>query len=294
MGLPLGLRLGTFTQHAPRPLRCDQAPPTTSPSHDGPTISIVTPSFNQGYFLGQTIRSVLDQHYPKLQYYIQDACSTDTSLDVLRKYEDRLTGWVSEPDNGQADAINRGFAKTSGQVMAWLNSDDRLLPGSLEAVARCFEKRSEIDVVYGHRVIVDAQGYEVGRWVTPQHRRGAMIWADYVPQETMFWRRSLWDRVGGRVNDKLQFSMDWDLVARFEQAGARFYRIPRFIGVFTTHPSQKSIATKESIGRHEFEQIRSQYAGRGLRRLGYRLQNYTHLARSIGYYWGYRSGLLRY
>lgn len=290
----MGLRLGSFTQYAPRPLAIEKLCHNDSPVLDGPSISIVTPSYNQGAYLENTIRSVLDQNYANLEYRVHDGGSTDRSLDILRRHEHRLQGWVSESDSGQAQAINRGFAKTSGQIMAWLNSDDRLVPGTLHAVARCFQKLPEVDVVYGHRIIVNSEGLEVGRWITPRHRRGDMIWADYVPQETMFWRRSVWERVGGRVDEELRFAMDWDLVARFERAGARFYRLPRFLGIFTTHKDQKSIAIKEGIGRREFEQIRSRYAGRGIERLHCRLRSYAHLARSMAYYWGNRAGVLLY
>jgi len=294
IGFPLGLRLGSLTQYAPRILQIKNLYPDESPLLDGPIFSIVTPSYNQGTYLEHTLRSVLDQDYPNLEYYVQDGGSTDTSLEILHRYEKQLSGWVSGPDRGQADAINRGFAKTSGQIMAWLNSDDRLTPGCLHAVGRCFERFPKIDVIYGHRIIVNQDGQEVGRWITPRHRRNDMVWADYVPQETMFWRRSLWERVGGRIDETLNFAIDWDLVARFEQAGARFYRMPRFLGIFTTHEAQKSIAIKEDVGRQEFEKIRDRYAGRGAKRLGFRLRSYAHLGRSMAYYWGYRSGLLRY
>lgn len=294
IGLPLGLRLGSFNHYAPRPLDPKSIYPSPQPIVDAPTISIVTPSYNQAAYLEATLRSVLDQGYPNLEYFVQDGGSTDGSADILRRYGPRLRGWVSEKDAGQADAINRGFAKTTGSIMAWLNSDDRLTPGSLHAVARCFQRFPEIDVVYGHRIIVDQSGREVGRWITPRHRRGDMIWADYIPQETMFWRRRLWEQVGGRIDTTLHFAIDWDLVARFEHAGARFYRLPRFQGIFTTHETQKSVAIKESIGRQEFEKIRRRYAGEGARRLGFRFCSYAHLARSVAYCWGYRAGVLRY
>ena len=115
-------------------------------------ISIVTPSFEQGRFLDRTIYSVVTQNYPSLEYVVQDGGSTDNTVDVLRRFDRLLTAWTSEQDAGQADAINRGFARTNGEIMAWLNSDDLLLPGTLAVVAGYFAQHPEVDVVYGNRV----------------------------------------------------------------------------------------------------------------------------------------------
>ncbi len=293
--LPLGLRLGSFDHYPPRPLA---VPPryTAAPTDNGPAIDIVTPSFQQAPFLERTIQSVLDQGYPRLRYVIQDGGSTDGSADIIRRYAHQLHAWASEPDDGQADAIRRGFERTAGapdDVMAWLNSDDLLLPGALHAVAACFRERPEVDVVYGHRVVVDPDGREVGRWVLPGHRRGALIWRDYIPQETMFWRRRLWDRVGG-IDPGFQFAMDWDLVARFDAAGARFLRLPRFLAAFTTHPDQKSLAVRETVGEAEFARIRDRLAPTAWSRLRFRVASASYLLHSIGYHWAYRTGLARY
>ena len=295
IAFPLGLRLGIFSQYSPKLIDINNLYKSNRVAINDPqVISIVTPSYNQATYLEGTLRSVLDQGYPNLEYFVQDGGSTDGSLDILHRYASKLQGWVSAKDKGQADAINRGFAKTTGSIMGWLNSDDRLTSGSLHAVAQCFQRFPEIDVVYGHRIIVNPSGLEVGRWITPRHHPGDMIWADYIPQETMFWRRRLWEQVGGRIDPTLNFAIDWDLVARFERAGARFYRLPRFQGIFTTHDAQKSRAIKESVGRQEFERVRSRYAGKSIQRLGFRLRNYAHLARSVAYFWGYRAGVLRY
>ena len=207
--------------HAPRPLMVPLSYLRSHVPARAPPISIVTPSFNQGNMLEQTIRSVLDQGYPALEYVVQDGGSTDASVGILRRYESRLTAWESAPDGGQAAAINRGFRRTSGDIMAYLNSDDLLLPGSLAYVADYFQRHPEVDVVYSHRVLVDELGSEIGRWVLPPHDGLAIAFADFIPQETMFWRRRAWEEVGGGVDESFRFAMDWDLIRPARRSASR-------------------------------------------------------------------------
>jgi hypothetical protein len=148
--------------------------------------------------------------------------------------------------------------------MAYLNSDDLLLPGALHYVARYFAAHPEVDVVYGHRVLVDAEGLEVGRWILPPHRDRHLRFADYVPQETLFWRRRIWERAGGRVDESFQFAVDWELLMRFLDAGARIVRLPRFLGAFRVHAQQKTSLQLAGIGALEMDRLRSRYHGRGL------------------------------
>jgi len=294
VGRPLHLRLGIYHQYPPTPLRPDpellaeqRAAISSANVRDTlPKFSIVTPSLNQGRWLQSTIDSVTGQRYPRLEYFVVDAGSTDNSVEVLRS-ANGLSGWVSEPDSGQADGINKGFAQTTGDIMGWLNSDDQLMPGALHCVARWFQAHPKVDVVYGHRVIVDANGDEVGRWILPRHRGAAFLWGDYIPQETMFWRRSLWDRVGGRIDTDFQFAMDWELILRFHHAGAKFCRIPHTLGAFRTHPQQKSIAAIGSVGQHEFERLRKPLGP--LRRFLYRLDHKSYLAESVLHSWMWES-----
>jgi glycosyltransferase involved in cell wall biosynthesis len=227
-----------------------------------PRISIVTPSFRQAAFIERTIQSVLAQEYPDLEYFVQDGASDDGTRVILEKYSDRLTGWDSRPDSGQTQAINRGFARTGGEIMAWLNSDDVLLPGALAYVADYFNRHPEVDVVYGHRILIDESDRQIGRWIMPGHDDGVLAWADYVPQETLFWRRSLWEKAGGRVDESFRFAMDWDLLVRFREAGARFARLPRFIGGFRIHPQQKTSAVINEVGFQEMNRIRERVLGR--------------------------------
>lgn len=254
-------RLGVLEQYPPQPLRLPPEFKRDFPSGAAAKISIVTPSFNQSVFLERTLESVLAQHYPNLEYYVQDGGSTDGTLDVLRRYGSQLTGWVSSPDKGQSNAINIGFSKTSGEIMAWLNSDDILLPGTLAFVADFFSRHPEVDVIYGHRILINPDGMEIGRWMLPEHDDNILSWADFVPQETMFWRRRIWEKAGGKIDESLDFAIDWDLLLRFREAGAHFSRVNRFLGGFRIHPTQKTSAEK-STGFQEMSQMRERTLGR--------------------------------
>jgi hypothetical protein len=134
----------------------------------------------------------------------------------------------------------------------------------LSYVARYFARHPEVDVVYGHRVLIDASGLEIGRWILPPHRDRHLFYADYVPQETLFWRRRIWERAGGELDQSFLFAMDWDLLLRFLEAGARIVRLPRFLGAFRVHDAQKTSRQLESIGALEMDRLRHRYHGRGL------------------------------
>jgi glycosyltransferase involved in cell wall biosynthesis len=205
---------------------------------------------------------VLDQNYPDLEYVVQDGGSQDGTVAVLERYADRLASWESRPDRGQSQAINLAFARTSGEIMGWLNSDDLLLPGTLAYVARYFDRHPEVDVVYGHRILIDEHDRQIGRWMMPPHDDEVLSWADYIPQETMFWRRRIWDKAGGQVDESFRFAMDWDLILRFRQAGARFARLPRFLGAFRIHTAQKTCAEIGSTGIQEMTRLRERMLGR--------------------------------
>jgi glycosyltransferase involved in cell wall biosynthesis len=255
-------RIGTLRQHAPRPLRLPASYFKPAPrSAAAPSIALVTPSYEQGHFLERTIQSVLMQSYPALEYVVQDGGSSDESMAVIRSYQGSLLAWSSEPDGGQADAINRGFARTSGEIMGWLNSDDLLLPGALAFVAAYFEQRPDVDVLYGNRVLIDEQDRQIGLWILPRHDVGVLGVTDYVPQETLFWRRSVWNAVGAAVDPTFEFALDWDLLLRFQAAGARFAHVSRFLGAFRVHQAQKSLAARDR-GAQEMRRLRERALGR--------------------------------
>lgn len=226
-----------------------------------PSIAIVTPNLNQGKFIGRTLRSVLDQNYPALEYVVQDGCSRDNSLEVIRQYESHLASWESVRDKGQSQAINFGLARTNGEIMAYLNSDDTLVPGSLAYVAKFFQDHPKVDVVYGNRLLIDEQDRVINHWVLPAHDRETLRWADYIPQETMFWRRRAWDAVGGCIDESFQFAMDWDLILRFQAAGLVFQHLPRFLGAFRISDSQKTSQLINTFGLREMNRLRKRELG---------------------------------
>lgn len=256
-------RIGNLNQYKPRSLLernfvvMDQIEQRSAPS-----ISLVTPSFQQGHFIGRTIDSILGQNYPNLEYVIQDGESADSTVDVIRSYGELLQNWISEEDDGQSQAINRGFARTSGEIMGWVNSDDLLLPNALAIVADFFRSHPLVDVVYGDRLLIDENDQEIGRWMLPRHSDAVLSWADFIPQETMFWRRRIWDRAGGKIDESFRFAMDWDLIVRFRAANAKFAHIPHFLGAFRIHRQQKTSAQMSQIGQIEMNRIRERLLGR--------------------------------
>ena len=253
--------LFTFNQYSPREWGVPTYyRPETLPVNP-PVIAIVTPSFNQGAFIGRTIQSVLDQQYPALRYTVQDGGSSDATIAELHKYGDQLS-WVSARDDGQAHAINLGFSRVEGEIMGWLNSDDTLLPGTLAYIANFFHDHPEIDFVYGHRIFVDVNDKDVGRMILPQHDREAIKYFDFIPQETMFWRRRAWEKLGG-VDASFKFAMDWDFILRAHEAGFRFRRLPRFLGCFRVHNAQKSSSWTD-IEMVESTRLRRRTHGRTL------------------------------
>jgi FkbM family methyltransferase len=288
-------KLGVLYQHAPRamhiPARYFQLPTLGS---DAPTISIVTPSLNQGAFIERTIRSVINQGYPNLEYIVQDAASSDETQGILEHYAHSLAHVESRPDSGFGNGINKGFAHATGDILAYLNSDDLLLPGSLHSVARYFATHPEVDVVYGHRVVIDEYDAEIGRWVLPAHENDVLSWADYVPQETLFWRRRIWDQVGRTIDESFRFAIDWDLLLRFRDAGARMHRMPRFVGAFRVHPHQKTSSVMQDLGVHEMNQLRERCHGRRVTNDEIENALARYLRRHVMCHKLYRLGVLRY
>jgi glycosyltransferase involved in cell wall biosynthesis len=217
---------------------------SSPPSPSWPRISIVTPSFNQGSFLEATIRSVICQEYPDLEYIIIDGGSTDGSVEIIQKYEKQLAWWVSEKDRGQTHAINKGFAKATGQIMAWLNSDDLYSPGALRRVAETFARHPTADMITGGWLsytsstgrIIPVRPCGIGIRPTPaiMLRRNA-----YFGQHSTFWRRELWDRVGP-LNESLHFAMDHEFFLRCVLAGARVRLDSEMLAIFRQHASQKT------------------------------------------------------
>jgi len=245
-------------QYPPRPVAPESFRPSSATANALPSLAVVTPSFNQAPFLEATLRSVLEQRDVNLSYIVQDGGSADGSVDIIRRHASRLTHWESVPDHGQADAIVRGFRHATlrpDDLMMYLNSDDLLAPGAARFVAEFFRRHPEVDVVYGHRILIDEAGQEIGRWYSPRQRCDDLQLHDLVPQETFFWRKRVWDRVGG-IDPDFHFAMDWDLLLRFAAAGAKFVRVPHFLGLFRLHGQQKSQAQLHQRGIPEMDRLR--------------------------------------
>ena len=145
--------------------------------------------------------------------------------------------------------------------MAWINSDDFYLPGALGYVADYFAEHPDVDVLYGHRIVVNDESQEIGRWFLPQHDPEVLRLNDFVPQETLFWRRRIWDKVGG-IDPSFKFALDWDLLLRFQAAGARIVRVPYFLACFRVHAAQKTSAQMHDIGQKEITLLRERTHGR--------------------------------
>jgi glycosyltransferase involved in cell wall biosynthesis len=280
----------TFEQHSPRPLDLGPpAVPATLPTQ-APAIAIVTPSLNQGQFLRATIDSVIGQNYPRLTYHVQDGGSNDDTVEILRSYGDKIS-WRSVPDKGQSDAINTGFAGIDCDIMAYLNSDDVLLPGALASVASFFHERPDIDIVYGHRIFIDYAGSEIGRAILPAHSSQALRFAGYVPQETMFWRRRVWDRIGP-MDTSFNYALDWDFLLRAQDAGFTFLRLRRFHACFRVHDEQKTTKIYE-LGRKEMQRLRLRNLGRVPSQQEIFRGMMPYMLRQLVFHWGYRLGILK-
>jgi glycosyltransferase involved in cell wall biosynthesis len=214
----------------------------------------VTVSYNQGPFLEETLRSVLDQRYPNLEYIVVDGGSSDGSVGIIKKYADRLAFWVSEKDNGQSQALNKGFRRATGQILTWLNSDDRLAPGSLFTIAEAF-LRHQPDLVVGRCARV------TGQELVPSHlHRSSLPPGEIVPlpldrlldldgcwlkghffhQPEVFFTRDIFDRSGGSLREDLYYSMDYDLWVRMAKAGALVLAVPEITAIFRQHNKQKT------------------------------------------------------
>ncbi len=207
-----------------------------------PLISVVTPSYNQAPFLEATIRSVLEQDYEALEYIVVDGGSSDRSVSIIEKYADRLAWWVSEPDLGQTDAINKGFARARGEILAWLNSDDTYESGALSEAVAFLQANPQVGMVYGDANFIDARGRVIGRFDARQTdfdrlMRGAV----YIPQQAAFFRADLWRQVGP-LDPTFYFAMDYDLWVRLARLAEIRYLPGRLWANFRLHGAAKSIA----------------------------------------------------
>jgi hypothetical protein len=240
-----------------------------------PKISLVTPVFNSARYLEAALRSVLSQGYPNLEYIIIDGGSTDGSRDIISRYDAHLHTCISEPDRGMYDALNKGFARSSGELMGWISATDMLHAGSLFVVGSVFRTFPEVEWITGRPTGFSDEGMaaeilNLRRWSRTSFLAGANR---YIQQESTFWRRRLWDRAGGRLDDSRRICGDFELWVRFFRH-AKLYSVDALIGGFRSHPDSLGLQNlaechrvqEEIIGK-ELSALPSSFALRSFRAL---------------------------
>lgn len=226
-----------------------------------PKLTVVTPSFNQAAYLERTILSVLNQQYPNLEYFIIDGGSTDGTLDIIRKYEPYLAGWVSEKDRGQTDAINKGFRMATGDYVAFQNSDDIFAPDALKRVAEAWRQAPDTGVFYGGMYIIDEQDVILETMKALPFCRECQIYEGMqVFNQSLFIRRSLMEQYG-LLDENLRFVIDYEIIARLGvHTDVTFKHVREFWGGFRVQPDAKSSTIANTVGLAEHEQVRRQYS----------------------------------
>ena len=204
-----------------------------------PTLSVITPSRNSAGFLEDALLSVVCQQGPRVEHIVMDCISSDNTVDILNRFPH--VQWISEPDKGQSDAINKGFLRASGDLMGWLNADDYYLPGGLEAIARAAAIHPEADVIYGDCVFVDSAGKIVRSKVEHDFDPAILMYFGcYIPSTSTFIRRRVIDS-GFLLNCDYRVCMDFEYFARLAHAGCKFHYLPRFIAAFRWHGCNVSL-----------------------------------------------------
>lgn len=226
-----------------------------------PKISIITPSYNQGQFLEETILSVLNQNYPNLEYIIIDGDSTDNSVEIIKKYEKHLAYWVSEKDNGQAHAINKGFKKATGDIVCWINSDDLLIKGALKTIANYFLSNPDVQFVNGYTLRIDKDSKILfNNHIMKQSVFFAKQGVFNIAQQSMFWKKELFAKIGF-LDESFRAEMDKEFLIRILEAKIKIGHINKTLGAIRIHDS-----TKTKIGgiiwENDKKKIKGMYAGK--------------------------------
>jgi len=223
--------------------------------HNYPFISIVTPTFNQGKYIEQTIQSVLNQNYPNLEYIIMDGGSTDQTVDIIKKYEKHLTYWESKKDHGQAHAINKGLERSTGEIFNWLNSDDYLAPDALKVIAEAFQN-PRTDAVAGRTVYFDEKQFQDPEQLAALNPRGLLFWE----RGTVFVQPGLWlktDKISksGGLDESLHFSFDTDMIIRYLSLFPNVKYIKNDLVYFRLHDESKTVSSSEKFFENKITYI---------------------------------------
>jgi len=235
-----------------------------------PKISVITPSHNQGEFIEQTIKSVINQNYPNFEYIIIDGGSTDKTLDIIKKYKKHITYFESKPDKGQTDALIKGFKKAKGEILCWLNSDDILMPNALKKVADFFIKNPKAKVVYGDSVWINKKGKFIKKkFEIPFNKFIFLYDYNYIPQPSTFFKKTLYKEVKG-LNPKFNLVMDSDLWLRFSEK-TKLHHIKEVLSKMRKYPEQKN------------QKFRKQSNIEGLKAREKYLKNQSTLSRKMKY-----------
>ena len=228
----------------------------------------MTPSYNQGRFIEETVESVINQSYPCTEFIVIDGGSSDNTLGILERYKDHFTYWTSEPDRGQSHALNKGFEKVTGDIIGWLNSDDTYFPETFDRVREAFEHHPEVDVVYGNFVYVDNDGSIVRkRKVLASIDYDLLVAHNYLGQPAVFFRRRVLEQVG-LIDENLHYALDWDFFLRIAK-NSKFLYIPYDLATYRLHQTAKTSMFGDDRFRNEVRIVHERYFVRklGLRRL---------------------------
>ena len=215
-----------------------------------PLVSVVTPSFNQARYLEQTLRSVLEQEHPRIEYIVVDGASQDGSVDIIRNHEGKLAYWVSEKDSGQAEAINKGLARANGEIVAWLNSDDYYLPGAVSSAVKAFELSPDAALVYGDMLAVDENGRTTNLMKYGQFSLPDLLCFQIIGQPSVFFRRDALEKAG-LLDTTFHFLLDHHLWIRIAQQG-RIMHVPQVWSAARYHAEAKNVAKAAEFGREAF------------------------------------------
>ncbi|HUF00225.1 MAG TPA: glycosyltransferase family 2 protein [Anaerolineales bacterium] len=213
-------------------------------------VSIITPSYNQAPYLEQTIQSVLEQDYPRIEYMVVDGGSTDNSVEVIRRYADRLAYWISEKDSGQAEAINKGLKRANGQILAWLNSDDYYMLNAVSVAVRCFDLNPDVVMVYADMLAIDGDGQTINVMKYKQLSLEDLLCFQIIGQPSVFFRRAALEKTG-LLDSTFHFMLDHHLWIRLAQQG-RILHVPQIWSAARYHAGAKNRARAAEFGREAF------------------------------------------